>query len=65
VRPVADVPAGVEVVRRRGEHGSWLFLLNDTDDEQRVVAPGHDLVADTRVETVVLPAGGVAVVRED
>jgi beta-galactosidase len=65
VRPVADVPAGVEVVRRRGEHGSWLFLLNDTDAEQRVVAPGHDLVAGTRVETVVLPAGGVAVVRED
>ena len=66
VRPAAEVPAGVDAVRRRGEAGSWLFLLNHTDDEQRVPAAGHDLVRDTRVAgEAVLAPGGVAVIRED
>ncbi|MGN6636592.1 MAG: beta-galactosidase, partial [Oryzihumus sp.] len=66
VRPAADVPAGVDAVRRRGEAGSWLFLLNHPDDEQRVPAAGHDLVRDTRVAgEAVLAPGGVAVIRED
>jgi beta-galactosidase len=66
VAPVAAVPRGVEVVRRSGEQGSWLFVLNHTPDEQVVSASGHDLVADAPVGPhVVLAAGGVAVVRED
>ncbi len=30
VTPAADVAPGVEVVRRRGQDGSWLFAVNDT-----------------------------------
>ena len=65
VAPAAEVPPGVEVVRRRSETGSWLFLLNHTADEQVVSASGHDLVADVPVgPDVELAGGGVAVVRE-
>ena len=63
--PPSSVPPGVEVVRRRGADGSWLFLINDTDAEQRVDVTGHDLVTDRPVgPAAVLPPGGVAVVRE-
>jgi beta-galactosidase len=66
VQPVATVPSGVDAVRRSSEDGSWLFLLNHTDQEQLVPASGHDLVTETRVgPQVAVPAGGVAVVRED
>jgi beta-galactosidase len=66
VRPVADVPVGVEAARRSAEGGaSWLFLLNHTGQEQVVPASGHDLVADAAVDgQVTLAPGGVAVVRE-
>ena len=67
VSPVADVPPGVEAVRRRGAEGSWLFLVNDTDQPQEVPATGHDLVgvmAPWARPSPSLP-GGVAVVRED
>src|SRR5690242_4381641 len=66
VTPTADVPPGVEATRRRGAEGSWLFLINDTDSPQEVRTSGHDVVADGPVgPTVILPPGGVAVVRED
>ncbi len=66
VAPVAAVPEGVEAVRRRAEDGrSWLFLMNHSGTPATVAAQGHDLVAATDIErAVVLPAGGVAVVRE-
>ncbi len=65
VRPAAEVPRGVEAVRRSGPHGSWLFLLNHTDRPVEVPASGHDLVTDRPVESIVpLLPGGVAVVRE-
>ncbi len=65
VTPTARVPVGVEAVRRRSDSGSWLFLINDTPDEQRVATSGHDLVSDAAVgPEVLLPPGGVAVVRE-
>ena len=64
VAPAADVPPGVEAVRRRGEDGCWLFLANDTSTDQTVAVTGHDLVADRPVGPVVLRPGGVAVVRE-
>ncbi|MEU7957382.1 beta-galactosidase [Micromonospora humida] len=61
-----DAPPGVEAVRRAGPQGSWLFLLNHTDRPQRVPVTGVDLFTDTPADgTVVLPAGGVAVVREE
>jgi beta-galactosidase len=64
VHPAA--PPGVEAVRRRSTDASWLFLLNHTERPQRVPAVGLDLVTGEPVdEAVVLPAGGVAVLRED
>ncbi|WP_231116399.1 beta-galactosidase [Motilibacter rhizosphaerae] len=65
VVPVAQVPAGVEAVRRTSEDGSWLFLLNHSASEASVPAAGTELVTGRSVEgTVTVPAGGVAVVRE-
>ncbi len=65
VAAVVGAADGVERVRRRSERGSWLFLINDTDQEQLVAAPGHDLVADKATDgQVVLAPGQVAVVRE-
>ncbi|TDC29785.1 beta-galactosidase, partial [Micromonospora sp. KC213] len=66
VEPVCpDAPPGVEAVRRRAGEASWLFLLNHTDRPQPVPAVGVDLLTDTPVDgTVVVPAGGAAVVRE-
>ena len=57
--------AALDRVRRRRDGHTWLFLVNDTPEAQAVHAVGHDLVADARVDgSLVLPAGGVAVVRE-
>lgn len=68
---VPAVPAGVEVVRRRGETAadgpapSFLFVLNHTDAEVTVPADGTELISGTAVDGVVtVPAHGVAVVQE-
>lgn len=56
---------GLEVVRRTGHGTSYLFLLNHTDEELTVSAQGTDLVSGRLCEgSVVVAAGGVAVVRE-
>ena len=65
VQPVADAPAGVEVVRRSDGDRSWLFVINHTDDEVEVPTRGHDLAGDTPVDALRLAAGRVAVVREE
>jgi beta-galactosidase len=58
-------PPGVEQVRRRGERGSYLVLVNHRDDDVELDVTGHDLVSDTAMDgRLVLPAGGVAVLRE-
>jgi beta-galactosidase len=65
VAPAAEVPEGVEAVRRTSGEGSWLFLVNDTDRDQYVPVTGHDLVADRPFgPDTALAAGAVAVVRE-
>jgi beta-galactosidase len=65
VAATAPVPPGVEAVRRRGENGSWLFLVNDTTTAQHVPVTGHDLVANRPfTPETPLAAGAVAVVRE-
>jgi beta-galactosidase len=52
-------------VRRRSDSGSWLFVLNHTDDECQVTASGHDLVSSTDVgPTLHLSPRTAAVVRE-
>jgi beta-galactosidase len=57
---------GLEAVRRRGAHGSFLFLLNHTDRALDVPTAGVDLVAGRRAEgRITLEAGAVAVVQED
>ncbi|WP_166849643.1 beta-galactosidase [Isoptericola sp. BMS4] len=59
------VGTGVEAVRRRAAGGDYLFLLHHGDRPVRVTGPGHDLVTDTPTDAgIVLPTGGVAVVRE-
>ena len=65
VSPVVEVAGGVEVVRRRARDGTFLFVLNHGDSEQKVPADGVDLVTGAAVDGVVhLPAGGAAVIRE-
>ncbi|MEU4675670.1 beta-galactosidase [Micromonospora sp. NPDC023737] len=66
VRPAAAAPAGVEVVRRRAGEGSWLFVVNHTEDAARIAAAGVDLLTGERCDgELLVPAGEVAVVRED
>jgi beta-galactosidase len=56
VRPIAEAPPGVEVCRRSSERGSFLFLLNHTDEPVSVELPAGER---TRLEPL-----GVAIVRE-
>ena len=56
IGPVAEAPAGVEVVRRSHEDGrSWLFCINHT---------GEDAKVKTAHATLDVPAGEVVVHRE-
>jgi beta-galactosidase len=53
-------------VRRRGPRGSYLFLLNHSDEDAEVAARGTELLAGAQLNgSLVVPAGGVAVVREE
>ena len=62
---VAGLPRGVEALRRRGEHGRYLFVLNHTDTETNVPASGTELLSGASVDgALAVAAGGVAVVRE-
>ncbi|MEV1331634.1 beta-galactosidase [Micromonospora costi] len=66
VRPAAAVAPGVEVVRRRDPERSWLFVINHTDGPARLAASGVELLTGERCDgELVVPAGEVAVVRED
>ncbi len=66
ISPAVRVPEGVEAVRRTGEGGSYLFLINHTDGEVSVPVRGVDLVTGATVErAIVVPSGGVAVVEEE
>lgn len=69
VRPVPAWARGgsgpVEVVRRSGPNGSYLFVLNHSAIAVEVPATGDDLVTGQYAAGVVrVPAGGCAVVRE-
>jgi beta-galactosidase len=64
VQPVVPgLPAGVEAVRRVGDGGSFLFVLNHTDASVPVPVAGTDLLTGERDRPV--PPGGVVVLRED
>jgi beta-galactosidase len=66
--PEAEVPRGVEAVRRWSPTGdtSWLFLLNHTAAEVTLPAAGHDLLTGrtTPAASVTLAPGGAAVLRQ-
>ncbi|RAO29003.1 Beta-galactosidase [Micromonospora noduli] len=66
VRPTVSAPSGVEVVRRRDGDRTWLFAINHTDTEVRLPAHGVELLTGGQCAgELALPAGEVAVVRED
>ena len=58
--------ADVEVTRRVGNDASWLFVINHGTEDAPVPVTGTDLVSGRSVAgDLVVPAGGVAVVREE
>lgn len=66
--PRADLPRDVEVVRRTGESGSYLFAINHTATDAKVPldAPGTELLTGERAAgRLAVPAGAVRVVRLD
>jgi beta-galactosidase len=69
VARTAVVSAGVEAVRRTAPEGdrSYLFLINhSTAEEGWAQTRGTDLLTGARHEgPVALPAGSVAVIREE
>lgn len=67
VAPVQPgLPAGVEAVRRIGDGAGYLFVFNHTDEAARLTASGTDLLTGTvHGAPWELPAGAVAVLRED
>lgn len=55
----------VEVTRRVGDDASWLFVINHGDADAPVPVHGQELVTGRAVQgDLVVPGGGVAVVRE-
>jgi beta-galactosidase len=64
VRPVARIEPGLEVVRRAGESGSYLFAINHDDAPRRLDARGLDLLTDEEADAWVVPPGGIRVIRE-
>ena len=67
VKSLTEAPAGVEVVRRQGASGSFLFVLNHCDSETHVnTGSGVDLISGEKVgpRGLRLPAYGVAVIAE-
>ncbi|MFJ4946887.1 beta-galactosidase [Streptomyces sp. NPDC088760] len=66
--PRADLPRDVEVVRRGGESGTYLFVINHTAGDTKVPldTPGTELLTGERaVGRLAVPAGAVRVVRLD
>ncbi|MDQ0579209.1 beta-galactosidase [Streptomyces rishiriensis] len=68
IAPRADLPYDVEVVRRSGETGSYLFAINHTATDAKVPleTPGTELLTGERAAgRLAVPAGAVRVVRLD
>jgi beta-galactosidase len=67
VRPTAEVPPGVDAVRRRTEDASFLFLLNHNQEavEVRLPNPAQDLLTGTEHRSnLVLNPLEVAILKE-
>lgn len=66
IAPIARADAGLEVTRRVGDGGSYLFAINHDAEERAVEVSGRELLGDEPVAgRLVVPAGAVAVVREE
>ncbi|WP_030250954.1 MULTISPECIES: beta-galactosidase [unclassified Streptomyces] len=66
--PPADLPRDVEVVRRTGDSGTYLFAVNHTGSDTKVPleTPGTELLTGERAAgRLAVPAGAVRVVRLD
>lgn len=64
--PMITAPVGLEVTRRTGPSGSYLFLINHGAETAHLRAKGHELVTDRQLTgTLSLQGGAVAVVREE
>ncbi|MFD9121587.1 beta-galactosidase [Streptomyces bottropensis] len=66
--PCGDLPRDVEVVRRAGESGDFLFAINHTTADTKVPldTDGTELLTGERAAgRLAVPAGGVRVVRLD
>ncbi|WP_328336395.1 beta-galactosidase [Streptomyces violaceus] len=66
--PRADLPRDVEVVRRTGESGTYLFAVNHSGSDTKVplATPGTELLTGERAAgRLAVPAGAVRVVRLD
>jgi beta-galactosidase len=66
--PRADLPRDVEVVRRAGESGSYLFAINHTASDAKVPLDAHGtelLTGERAAGRLEVPAGAVRVVRLD
>ncbi|GGV53457.1 beta-galactosidase [Streptomyces griseoflavus] len=65
VTAAAEVPAGVEAVRRRGTDATYLFLINHSPLDVSVPAAGTDLLSGATADGgIVVRGGDVAVIRE-
>ncbi len=65
--PVAvEAPGAFEIVRRRGEDASYVFVVNHGDTELVADVRGTELITGTAVEDRLrVPSGAVRVVREE
>ncbi|MDN3445627.1 beta-galactosidase [Microbacterium sp. APC 3901] len=64
IAPHAGASRDVEVVRRTGDAGSFLFVINHGDSAAEIGVTGHDLVTDAPA-TGYVPAGAVRIIKED
>ncbi|MCI9662381.1 MAG: beta-galactosidase [Lachnospiraceae bacterium] len=70
IEPAARTPEGVEAAVRENENGSFLFLLNHTEDETEIILQhgGTELLGGRTFEageSLRLPKAGVAILKRD
>ena len=66
IRPIVETEPGLEVVRRVGESGSFLFAINHTDGARTARASGRDLVSgELHAGSVTVAAGAVVILEEN
>ncbi|MFE9810480.1 beta-galactosidase [Streptomyces sp. NPDC005548] len=68
IAPRTDLPRDVEVVRRTGESGTFVFAVNHTGSDAKVTLDAHGtelLTGERAAGRLAVPAGTVRVVRLD